>query len=572
MPMGFGIQAELTGYQFELVEQGPLQSITDMPTHHCSSAPPSRSNLVFLSLSVALAMFSTGCATTQGDAGGSNLIKETFASDDPCSSNARNIGIAAGAVLGGILESALRKNDKGVPLAGMLIGATLGGFIGHDMDRRRCDLAKVAKANHLEVVMAEIKPASAPSGSSTTGPDTKAESVGMSFTVIDRGIQFETGSAEPSEAAKKAFSQIAEQYRVRPSGSDTEVADRRNAQMRILLVGHTDDTGSSELNADLSEKRAKAIANIFAQHGFTRAQIFYQGAGEVFPIGDNRTDEGRARNRRVEIVDLSNEAAFTSFLESRKPNLAFYRPDSTKAAAQAAVTQGETKDRASDKKGTSPSGKNKPAAPVPDHSTTASVLPTQVPSVRSPLDNIDLGGSPANGKFYVPDIGKIARANAFSIVSSAYASDDAPIGSCAEDRPRVSRGVKSLNTGAIYKTSEYLPGTATASWGDTVNGHYIGMSNVAVLRDGGQPASRPTFSIWKNYVKGARPDYVTTPEVNAYQGDKALLYRAFFTDGPLRCLDMVIPNRAPSTAPDSNIVYARNNALHQVTYSPRILR
>jgi hypothetical protein len=97
---------------------------------------------------------------------------------------------------------------------------------------------------------------------------------------------------------------------------------------------------------------------------------------------------------------------------------------------------------------------------------------------------------------------------------------------------------------------------------------------VAVLRDGGQPGSRPTLYIWKNYVDGshAKPDVKTSGDVNAYQGDKALLYRVFPTDGPVRCIDMVIPNRTPNTAPASSFVYARAKTLYQAEFSPTITR
>lgn len=546
-------------------------------------------------VAIALATFSTGCTTTQG--GGSNLFKETFASDDPCSSNARNIGILVGTIGGAVLEKAIRgKGSRGVPLAGMALGAALGGFIGADMDRRRCELSKVAKANNLEVIMSDIKPANLTTTAANSASN-KADSVGMSFTVIDRGMQFEAGSAVPSAEARRAFGEIAEKYRIQATDESTKsVANARSTNMRILLVGHTDDTGSSQLNADLSERRAKAIAAIFAEHGFSQAQIFFQGAGEVFPIADNRSEEGRAKNRRVEIIDLGNDADFTTFLESRRPNVTFYRPTTPKSATTIA-TSSATATPIAAKVATPKKKKTVAATPGRLAPTTASInddsspaitasspaslssgngseTPAKTTLLHSPLDNIDFGGMPVNGQFRVADIGKIEGKRSFVIISSAYASDETPVGSCAEDRPRVSHGVKSLSSGEVYKTSEYRPGTASATWGDTVNGHYLGISGVAVLRDGGQPASRPTVKVWKNYSKGstAKAGYVVSPDVNAYQGDKALLYRVFMPEGPIRCIDMVIPNNAPNTAPDSTLVYDRNKTLYQASYSPRILR
>lgn len=545
------------------------------------------STITKTSIALASALVATSCAMgPNGQPQGlDKAFKDTFASDDPCSSNARNIGVAGGAILGGVLGKALGDGKTGSVVAGAALGAFFGGVIGADMDRRRCELTKIAKAHNLDIVMTDITLTNGTLAQSAQGTRVseingtkKPDSVGMSFTIIDRGNQFATASPVPSADAVKAFGDVAEKYRVQPAGKDEnslQAAQVRNKQMRILLVGHTDDTGSSGLNADLSEERARAIAKIFAQHGFTSDQIFYQGAGEVFPIDDNRTEEGRARNRRVEIVDLSDEAAFAAFLAARRPNVAHYRP----AAQTSANIQVTSKVPAAAKK--SPEMK-KPAVtstPAKAPTVTASSAPSKgnakVASIpASPLENIDFGGKPANGQYRGVDIGKTARASSFSIISSAYAADDSPVGSCATDRPRISRGVKSLGTGQMIKTSEYLPGAAAASWGGKANGHLVGLSGVSVLRDGGQPANRPTFYIWKNFVEGskANADLKTTADVNAYQGDKALLYRVFVTEGPVRCLDMVIPNGSPNTAPASSIVYERNSALYQTDYSPAIVR
>jgi outer membrane protein OmpA-like peptidoglycan-associated protein len=158
------------------------------------------------------------------------------------------------------------------------------------------------------------------SNSSSTGSES-SKSVGMSVSIIDTGEQFPSGSVTPTEQARKAFAEVAQAYQRVTEDSkprDKAAVQGRLRNMRILLVGHTDDTGNSRLNADLAEARASEIARIFATHGFAASQIFYQGAGETLPIADNSSEEGRAKNRRVEIVDLSSEEAFADYL----PNLA----------------------------------------------------------------------------------------------------------------------------------------------------------------------------------------------------------------------------------------------------------
>lgn len=566
------------------------------------------------SIVLAIALLTSGCATGPDGKpiGLEKSFKATFASDDPCSNNARNTGIALGGVLGALAGKATGGNNTESLLVGAGVGMLIGGLIGSDMDRRRCEITKVAKAHNLDIVMSDINLGSrtglaAPTAGTATEAGKKPELAGMSLTIIDHGQQFATGSAKPSDASVKAFGDVADQYHVQAADKQeksVQAAQDRNKQIRILLIGHTDDTGSSALNADLSEGRAKAIAEIFAKHGFSKDQIFYQGAGEVFPVASNSTEEGRARNRRVEIVDLSDDSAFAAFLESRRPNVALYRPaaeagartEVASSASAAAIKAAENKKSAPAKAGNMAVASATPSAPASKASTVAKA-PMPVPvatatansktgtvaaapaSAAKPLPvqalaNLDLGGKLANGQFRSADIGKTEHASSFSIISAAYAADESPVGSCATDRPRISRGVKSLGSGKVFKTSEYLPGTAAASWGGKVNGHMVGMSNVSVLRDGGQPASRPDFYIWKNHVEGSKaaPDQKTNPEVNAYLGDKALLYRVFLTEGPVRCLDLVIPKGAAGTAPNSNIVYEHNSALYQADFSPTIIR
>jgi uncharacterized protein YcfJ len=96
-------------------------------------------NSVALAVGVSLV---AGCATDPRT--GQPSIKETFASDDPCSNNARNAGIAIGAIAGAVLGNQA-KHSNGARLLGAALGAAAGGMIGQDMDRRRCELSKIAK-------------------------------------------------------------------------------------------------------------------------------------------------------------------------------------------------------------------------------------------------------------------------------------------------------------------------------------------------------------------------------------------------------------------------------------------
>ena len=83
------------------------------------------------------------------------------------------------------------------------------------------------------------------------------------------------------------------------SGLDVEV---------IVCVGHTDSTGTEAYNQKLSERRANAVKSYLVSQGVDGEKIVTEGKGELQPIADNATREGRAKNRRVEITVTANPA------------------------------------------------------------------------------------------------------------------------------------------------------------------------------------------------------------------------------------------------------------------------
>lgn len=72
----------------------------------------------------------------------------------------------------------------------------------------------------------------------------------------------------------------------------------------VVIEGHTDSQGGANLNQVLSQKRAEAVRDALVQDGVAAARLTAVGLGEDRPVADNATTEGRARNRRVEIVVL----------------------------------------------------------------------------------------------------------------------------------------------------------------------------------------------------------------------------------------------------------------------------
>lgn len=78
----------------------------------------------------------------------------------------------------------------------------------------------------------------------------------------------------------------------------------KERKLRLSIEGHTDDVGQARRNQELSQQRADAVMAAVAARGIDRARLAAVGHGASIPLADNGTDEGRARNRRVELVKL----------------------------------------------------------------------------------------------------------------------------------------------------------------------------------------------------------------------------------------------------------------------------
>ena len=77
---------------------------------------------------------------------------------------------------------------------------------------------------------------------------------------------------------------------------------RKDASLKLEVQGHTDNVGSEEYNQKLSEARAKSVVAWVTEHGVAANRLSFKGYGKALPLASNESDEGRARNRRVEIA------------------------------------------------------------------------------------------------------------------------------------------------------------------------------------------------------------------------------------------------------------------------------
>lgn len=531
-----------------------------------------------------------GCAT-QNQKGekltAGESFKQTFASDDPCSNSKRNVGIAVGAILGGIIGNQAGGKDRETAiLIGAGIGGGIGGLIGAELDKRQCELYKIQQKYALEMEVTPIAiNASANNASSTVSPE--PQKVGFSVSVVDREgkPQFLSGSDELQSDARQQLMEIAQQYsaeqQATQAGARTNEEKTEFRKKRVLLIGHTDDTGNSKLNADLSEHRARAVAQVFKSAGVADGQLYYQGAGETLPIADNSTLEGRAKNRRVEIVDLSNEETFRLYLQNRRPNTAYYRPADTagntmKTAYVAEVDS--TSASTANKPVSGNKGKTQKVAKMTKsgQTTNASEPIPGLPKLTRGF--IDFGGSPVTSANTTVNLGEMARAKrGFMLISEAQASDMVQISSCNKDRPRNAGAVKSFKDGKAYATSEYFPGLYGRSWQDTVGGNLIMLNGVAVLRDGATPANAPTLKVYANYNpsqnRNSKPDLTMVPAVNTYQGSNGLLYRVF-TQGEhgMQCMDVLMPADGSPTAKAGKVIYGSKGSEFVSDFKPIMIR
>ena len=77
---------------------------------------------------------------------------------------------------------------------------------------------------------------------------------------------------------------------------------KQNPDLKVAVVGHTDSTGDFNYNLKLSERRAKAMVEALVKDGVAANRLAGVGVGPLSPVAPNDTPEGRAQNRRVELV------------------------------------------------------------------------------------------------------------------------------------------------------------------------------------------------------------------------------------------------------------------------------
>lgn len=180
----------------------------------------------------------------------------------------QRVGAGTGAVAGGILGGLLGKS-AGTAAVGAGIGAIAGGMIGQSLDAQAGDLRSSLGDDRIDVV-----------------------NTGNSLVVtMPQDILFATDSASLTGTLRSDLRVLANHLNKYPNSN-------------VQVIGHTDNTGSAAYNLNLSRQRASAVASELIGGGVNPGRITAIGRGEDQPVTSNLTPEGRAQNRRVEIIIL----------------------------------------------------------------------------------------------------------------------------------------------------------------------------------------------------------------------------------------------------------------------------
>ena len=109
------------------------------------------------------------------------------------------------------------------------------------------------------------------------------------------GIYFDTGKSDLKPESDAAIAEIAKLLQSQPS-------------LKVYIVGHTDMVGDAAANVKLSQARAQSVITaLVTKNGIAAARLMAFGAGPYAPVATNRTDDGRAKNRRVELVEMATK-------------------------------------------------------------------------------------------------------------------------------------------------------------------------------------------------------------------------------------------------------------------------
>ena len=202
-----------------------------------------------------LLVTTVGCTTTDPYTGEERVSRATLGA---------GIGAAAGALLGTVTSS---RNRTQRAMIGAGIGGLAGGAIGNYMDQQEAELRQQLEGTGVSV---------------TRDGDNIILNMPGNIT-----FGFDRDNVRPEfHDVLHSVSLVLQEY----------------DQTGIEVAGHTDSVGREEYNMDLSERRARSVAQVLMQNDIQSVRIHTIGFGPHQPIASNETEQGRAQNRRVELT------------------------------------------------------------------------------------------------------------------------------------------------------------------------------------------------------------------------------------------------------------------------------
>jgi OmpA-OmpF porin, OOP family len=149
---------------------------------------------------------------------------------------------------------------------------------------------KVYRTEFTTTYIEIVEPKAMQTGQVTVNADAMGSGLKRDGKIALYGIYFDTGKAEVKPESKAQLDEIAKLLGAQ-------------ASLKVYLVGHTDNQGSVDANVTLAQRRAQAVAEALVKgYKIDAARLLASGVGSLAPVASNEADEGRARNRRVELV------------------------------------------------------------------------------------------------------------------------------------------------------------------------------------------------------------------------------------------------------------------------------
>lgn len=473
------------------------------------------------------------------------------------------VGAALGAITGvGVAHATNNKQIQGISA---IAGAATGCGVALYYQARLQKLEELAKRESLDMKVQELSVK--PVAPATPSPfPAKVETVGIAAEVGSNSM-FETNSASLTPTGRRQLTEMAAVF-----------AEKTDNPRKILIVGHTDSTGSADHNQALSESRAKAVGTLVAQAGIPASNIYYQGAGASRPIADNTTDTGRAKNRRVELIEMTTEQFIAARAREEQNNTKYLahgtqtKPVSRVAAKTSAKSAATGTTTASTSSSSATKGSAQPPSVAESAATSTSTTSTST-SNEGAVQLAGKGGLNFGGKAVSTLNSDLARQveplnSVFAFVSSAHA--DSPSTSCLADMPRIAGEVINLATGQALpgaKTTDFLPGMNGQTWRAKVNGNYTVLGPVSILRDDAKVDEQPSMQFYKSVSTAPKP---YSAVANTYEGETKILYRVFAQDtakSPASCMDVVFDKRA-GVALGAEMFYPNQGQAYVAAFTP----